>query len=307
MELVTRPKKKVFTASRVTLFLMIVPFIIMVIAFSYIPLFGWIYAVYDFKPGIALADSSFAGLKYFKLVFEGKEELARVMTNTLALGFLAILVSPLSAIFAIMLNELNSRRFKRFVQTLTTLPNFISWIIVFSLATAILASDGMLNGLLMRLGWIEHPSNVMANSAATWWFQTAITVWKTLGWGSIIYLAAIAGIDAELYDAAKVDGAGRLQRILHITVPGLWPTFFVLTILAIAGILSSGFEQYFVFYNNRVADRIETLDYYVYRIGIRNADFSFATAIGIAKTIVSIVLLFSINALSKKVRGQSVF
>lgn len=307
MEMVARPKKKVFTASRVTLFLMIVPFIIMVIAFSYIPLFGWLYAFYDFKPGISLTDSQFAGFKYFKLVFEGKDDLVRVVTNTLALGFLAILASPLSAIFAIMLNELNSKRFKRFVQTLTTLPNFISWIIVFSLATAMLASDGMLNGLLMQLGWIEHPSNVMANSTATWLFQTAITVWKTLGWGSIIYLAAIAGIDAELYDAAKVDGAGRFQRIVHITVPGLWPTFFVLTILAVAGILSSGFEQYFVFYNNRVADQIETLDYYVYRIGIRNADFSFATAIGIAKTIVSIVLLFSINALSKKVRGQSVF
>jgi putative aldouronate transport system permease protein len=307
MDVAVRPKKKTFTASRVTLFLMVLPFIVLVFAFNYVPLFGWIYAFYDFKPGIPLSDSSFVGLKFFRLVFEDKDELVRVMTNTLALGILSILVSPLSAILAILLNEVTYKPFKRIVQTLMTLPNFISWIIVISLATAIFASDGMLNGLLMKLGWIEDPTNVLANGQATWWFQTGVTVWKSLGWGSIIYLAAIAGIDSELYDAAKVDGAGRLQRIMHITVPGLWMTFFVLTLLGIAGILSNGFEQYFVFYNSRVADQIETLDYYVYRTGIRNADISFATAVGIAKTFVSLVLLFSLNALSRKIRGHSVF
>lgn len=305
--LAASPKKKVFTASRITLFAMILPFIALVIAFNYIPLFGWIYAFYDYKPGIPLAHSSFAGLDYFRLVLEDKEELLRVMRNTLVLGFLSIIVSPLPAVMAILLNEIANKPFKRIVQTLTTLPNFISWIIVISLATAMFASDGLLNTVLMKWHLIENPSNVMANSTATWWFQTAISIWKSLGWGSIIYLAAIAGIDAELYDAAKVDGAGRFQRIMNVTVPGLWPTFFVLTLLAVAGILSSGFEQYFVFYNSRVADQIETLDYFVYRLGIRNADISFATAVGITKTIVSIVLLFSVNALSRKVRGHSVF
>lgn len=308
METTAQPKKKIFTASRVTLFAMVLPFIVLIVAFSYIPLFGWIFAFYDYKPGIPLADSTFAGLKYFRIVFEDKEDLIRVMRNTLVLGFLSLLVSPLPAIMAIMLNEIFWKPFKRIVQTLTTLPNFISWIIVMSLATAMFASDGLWNSLLLKWNVIESPSNVLANSAAAWYFQTGVAIWKSLGWGSIIYLAAIAGIDAELYDAAKVDGAGRFQRILHVTVPGLWPTFFVLTLLGIAGILSAnGFEQYFVFYNSRVANQIETLDYYVYRLGILNADISFATAVGMAKTIVSIVLLFLVNALSRKVRGQSVF
>jgi putative aldouronate transport system permease protein len=300
-------KKKRFTMSRITLFAMILPLIILVFAFNYIPLFGWVYAFYDFKPGIALSDSTFVGLKFFRLAFEDKDELMRVLGNTLALSFLTILTSPLSAIFAILLNEVRHKRFKKIVQTLTTLPNFISMIIVFSLGTFMFSSSGLLNEILLNFHWIKEPTNVLANQNATWWFQTAVTIWKGLGWGAIIYLAAIAGIDTELYDAAKVDGAGRFQRILSITVPGIMPTFFVLTLLSIAGMLNNGFEQYFVFNNALVADKIETLDIFVYRIGIATGDVSFGTAIGIAKTFVSIILLFSVNALSKKIRGQSVF
>ncbi|SDW20460.1 sugar ABC transporter permease [Paenibacillus sp. CF384] len=299
-----------FKASRVTLFIMVVPFILLVFAFNYIPLFGWVYAFYDYKPGIPLSQTPFVGLKFFRWAIEEKEDLFRVLTNTLALSFLSILASPLSVIFAIMLNELRSKRFRKIVQTLTTLPNFISWIIVYSLAFFMFSSGGLLNEILMKLHWIDEPTTLLGNSAATWWFQTGITIWKSLGWGAIIYLAAIAGIDPELYDAAKVDGAGRFQRIMAITVPGIMPTFFVLLLLNIASVLSngaSGFEQNFVFYNSLVADRIEALDYYVYRVGITTGDISFGTAIGIAKSIISILLLFSMNALSKKVRGHSVF
>jgi putative aldouronate transport system permease protein len=302
-----RKKKKKLTMSRNILFAMVLPLIILVFAFNYIPLFGWIYAFYNFKPGIALSDSTFVGLKFFRLVFEDKDELLRVLVNTLALSFLTILTSPLSAIFAILLNEVKHKRFKKLVQTLTTLPNFISMIIVFSLATFMFSSSGLLNEILLNFHWIKEPTNVLANQNATWWFQTAVSIWKGLGWGAIIYLAAIAGIDTELYDAAKVDGAGRFQRILSITVPGIMPTFFVLTMLNIAGMLNNGFEQYFVFNNALVADKIETLDIFVYRIGIATGDVSFGTAVGIAKTFVSIILLFSVNALSKKVRGHSVF
>ncbi|MBB6730912.1 ABC transporter permease [Cohnella zeiphila] len=302
-----RPRKKTLTPSRLTLFALVLPCIALIFAFNYIPLFGWLYAFYDFKPGIPLSQSEFVGLKFFRLLFEDKEQLATVLINTFGLGILSILVSPLSAVFAILLNETASNRFRKVVQTLTTLPNFISWIIVFSLATAIFSSDGMLNGLLMKLGWIHDPTNVLADPGAAWAFQTAVSVWKSLGWGSIVYLAAIAGIDAELYDAAKVDGAGRFQRIRNVTVPGLMPTFFVLTLLNIAGILSVNFEQYFVFNNSLVAAKIETLDLYSVRIGISTGDVSFGTAIGMAKSVVSIVLLFLLNSFSRKVRGQSVF
>lgn len=302
-----RRSKKTLTAGRVTLFAMVVPFIALVFMFNYIPLFGWIYTVYDYKPGIPLSRTEFAGLKFFRYVFEDWDQLRLVLINTLALGFLSILASPLSAIFAILLNETAGKTFKKLVQTLTTLPYFISYIIVFSLATALFASDGLVNEILLRLGWIDNPTNVMASPQATWWFQTAIGIWKGLGWGSIVYLAAIAGIDSEMYDAAKVDGAGRWQRILHVTVPGLMPTFFVLTLLAIAGVLSYGFEQYFVFNNALVAGRIETLDLYSVRMGIASGDIPFGTAVGMGKSIVSIALLFALNALSRKIRGQSVF
>ncbi|MDG0809920.1 ABC transporter permease [Cohnella rhizosphaerae] len=286
---------------------MVLPFVAMIFAFNYIPLFGWIYAFFDYRPGIPLSESSFEGLKYFRLVFEDKEQLINVLVNTLVLGFLSILASPLSVIFAILLNETASGKFRKAVQTLTTLPNFISFIIVYSLATALFSSGGLLNELLMKLHWIQEPTNVMANPEAAWLFQTAVSVWKGLGFGSIVYLAAIAGIDTELFDAAKVDGAGRLQRIVHITVPEIMPTFFVLTLLAVAGILSNNFEQYFVFYNSLVSGKVETLDYYVYRMGIATGDIPFGTAVGMAKSIVSIALLFSLNALSRKIRGQSVF
>ncbi|MBO7742665.1 sugar ABC transporter permease [Paenibacillus sp. MWE-103] len=287
---------------------MVLPFVALVFVFNYIPLFGWIYAFYDYKPGIPLAHTPFAGLKYFRLVLDDKDDLVRVLTNTLALSFLSILASPLAAGFAILLNETSGKLFKKAVQTLTTLPNFISWIIVYSLASVLFSSGGLLNAVLFKLHWIDEATNVLGNEAATWWFQTAVSAWKGLGFGSIIYLAAIAGIDQELYDAAKVDGAGRFQRIMAITVPGILPTFFVLTLLNIANVLSSvSFEQNFVFYNSLVADKIETLDYFVYRTGIATGDVSFGTAVGIAKSLVSIVLLFSMNALSKRVRGQSVF
>ncbi|QHT63967.1 sugar ABC transporter permease [Paenibacillus lycopersici] len=287
---------------------MVVPFVILVFVFNYIPLFGWLYAFYDYKPGIPLSQTPFVGLKFFRLVLDSKDDLIRVLTNTIALSMLSILTSPLAVIFAILLNETRSKLFKKTVQTLTTLPNFISWIIVYSLASVIFSSGGLLNQILFKLHWIEDATNVLGNQPATWWFQTAISVWKGLGFGSIIYLAAIAGIDQELYDAAKVDGAGRFQRIMAITVPGIMPTFFVLTLLNVANLLSSfSFEQNFVFYNSLVADKIETLDYYVYRTGIATGDVSFGTAVGMAKSLISIVLLFSVNAVSKRVRGQSVF
>ncbi len=180
-------------------------------------------------------------------------------------------------------------------------------IIVYSLATIFFSSSGLINEILIYLGWIGQRANVLANPDATWLFQTAVGIWKALGWGAIIYLAAIAGIDQELYDAAKLDGAGRFRRILHVTVPGVMPTFFVLLLLNIAGLLSHGFEQHLVFYNTLVSERIETLDYYVYRMGIGTGEISYGTAVGITKSIVSIALLFSMNALSRKVRGHSVF
>lgn len=302
-------KRKGFRISQkegLHLLLLALPFAAFVFAFSYVPLFGWVYAFIDYKPGISLMDSPFVGFKYFHILAQDWPTLVRVLRNTLAMSFLGILCAPLPAIFAIFLTEVPSTTFKKIVQTTTTIPNFVSWIIVYSLAFNIFSIEGVFNQVMLNLGIISSPTNILANEDAVWFFQTALGIWKSIGWNAIIYFAAIAGIDAELYDAASVDGAGRFQKILHVTVPGISSTFIVLLLLSASNILSVGLDQYLVFYNSMVADKIEVIDYYVYRLGLITNDYSYATTVGILKTLVSITLLFSINCLSKKVRGYGI-
>ncbi|QGQ99172.1 sugar ABC transporter permease [Paenibacillus psychroresistens] len=293
--------------TRLYLLLLALPFIGLVFIFNYVPLFGWIYAFFDYKPGIPLSNSPFVGFKYFELAFHEGSDLWKVMRNTLVLSLLTVVTTPLPVIFAIFLNEIRSPRFRKLVQTMTTIPNFISWILVFSIFFTFFSVDGgVVNSLLLKWGWIQEPTNLLANDKWAWIFQTIITVWKTVGFSAIIYIAAMAGIDPELYQAAKVDGAGRFSIIWNVTVPGLLPTFFVMLMLAISNMLSNGFEQYYVFYNSLVSDRLQVLDYYVYKIGLLNNDYSFSTALGVFKTVISILLLFIVNGLSKRLRGQSI-
>ena len=181
----------------------------------------------------------------------------------------------------------------------------MSWIIIYALSYALFSSDGVVNQILINVGAIDKATNILGNAKAVWYFQTALGVWKTLGWNAIIYFAAIAGIDTEQYDAASVDGAGRLQKILHVTLPGISSTFFVLLLLQVSSLLAVGIDQYLAFYNSMVAEKITVLDLYVYRLGLVTQDYSYATAVGIFKSVISIILLFSVNDLSKKIRGDS--
>ncbi len=299
-------KKKTFSKNRLILFGMALPFITMILVFNYIPLFGWIYALYDYKLGVPLIKSEFVGLKYFILAVSESGGLLPVLRNTLVLSFLAILCSPIPVVFAILISEAKSNIFKKLVQTTTTFPFFISWIIMFAIVFEMFSIEGFINQVAVKLGFVEEGYNYLGTSSIAWYFQTALGVWKNLGWNAIIYLAAIAGIDQELYDSARVDGAGRFRSILHITIPGIMPTFVVLLLLNIAGMLSNGFEQYFLFYNPLVADKLEVLDYYVYRVGLGNFDYSYSTTLGIFKTVVSVILLFFCNYLSKIIRGQNI-
>ena len=287
------------------LLLLALPFVIFVFMFSYVPLGGWVYAFFDYRPGLSLADCQFVGLDVFAKIWQNRDELFRVLRNTLVLSGMGLLASPLPVIFAIILNEIKNSKFRKIVQTLTTLPNFISWIVVFTLAFAMFSSDGMFNSLFRMMG-VDVTVNIMGNNKIAWTYMWALGTWKTLGWSAIIYIASIAGIDAELYDAAHVDGANRLQTILHVTVPGLYSTFFVLLLLAISNMLSNGFDQYFVFYNALTADKLEVLDYYVYKIGVLTNDYPQSVALGMFKTIISVILLFSANTFSKRLRGQSI-
>ena len=291
---------------RFTLTLMAMPFVIFVFMFSYVPLHGWIYSLYEYQPGIPLFKNLYIGLDNFKYILKDMNNIRRVLTNTFIFYFLGLLTSVIPVILAILLTECGSRRFKKLVQTTTTLPNFISWVIVFSLAFNIFFSDGILNRVLMGLGVISEPILLLANRDAVYVFQTLVAVWKGAGWGSIIYLAAIAGIDQELYEAVAIDGAGRWGRIRYITLPGIVPTLIVLLLLQISNLLSVGLEQYLVFTNNMVQRNIEVLDFYVYRVGLQNRDYAYAIAIGMLKTVISVILLFTVNRFSKQVRGDSI-
>ncbi|WP_233532203.1 ABC transporter permease [Paenibacillus alkalitolerans] len=292
------------------LFLMALPFLILAFVFSYLPLYGWIYAFYDYRPGIPLKDSEYMGFYWFTSMFSNEirqQEILRVMTNTFAMSSLSILTSVLPVIFAVFLTEIRSSLFKRIVQTLTTVPNFISWVLVYSFAFMLFSVDnGFVNNLLLSLGWIDRPMNILASADHTWLKMTMWEVWKTLGWGAIMYIAAITSIDQELYEAARVDGAGRYRLMWHVTVPGIMPTYFVLLLLSIANFINMGFDQFYVFSNAINMSSIEVLDLYVYNIGMLNSNFSFATAVSLLKSIVSVVLLFAANLLSKLIRGENI-
>jgi putative aldouronate transport system permease protein len=286
---------------------MAIPCVIALILFSYLPLFGWLIAFFDYKPGLVLFQTKFVGLKWFTFAFKDMEMLL-ILRNTLVLSFLSLLAYPLAIGFAMFLMEMRSARIRKLVQTLTTLPNFISWVLVFSIAYAFLSSgDGVLNKILLNFNLIETPLNPLANPEIVWPLQTAILIWKTLGFSAIIYIAAIVGIDQGLYEAASIDGAGRFQKMWHITIPGIIPTFITLLLLGIGNLLNTGFEQYYLFKNPLTQSTIEVLDLYVYRIGITLNNFPLSTAIGMSKTLVSVLLLFGANYLSKKLRDQSIF
>lgn len=289
--------------------LLAVPFLIYVFAFSYVPLVGWIYSVFDYKIGQKFLDFGsmvFVGLGNFQKLFTERSEVLRVLRNTLALSALGLLATPVPVVFAIMFNEIKNSKFKKIVQTATTLPNFISWIIVYGVAFAFFSVNGFVSVLMQKIGIQLPVMGILGDVDHTWVLQWILGIWKSFGWSAIIYIAAITGIDSELYDAAKVDGANKIQSILHITIPGIMPTYVVMFLLAVSNILSNGFDQYFMFYNPMVADKIEVLDYYVYKVGFYINDYSYSITLGMLKSILGIVLLFTANALSKKIRGESI-
>lgn len=289
------------------LLIMALPFIVQVIIFNYVPVWGWLMAFVDYIPGIPVLKCHFAGLKYFTMLFSGGSQFMMVMRNTLVLSFLGLLTTPLPVALAILITECRGSFFKRFVQMATSLPNFISWVITYSIFFNFLSfDDGVINVLFLKLHIFKENINFLANENMVWPLQTFISIWKSLGWSAIIFISAIAGIDQELYQAAEIDGAGRFRKILHVTIPGIMSTFVIILVLSVGSILSNGFEQYYMFKNSMVNDYITTLDIYVINQGIVYSNYSFATAVGIFKTVVSIFLLLFINKVSRVATGKAI-
>lgn len=290
------------------LFLLVLPCIIFIAIFHYLPLWGWSYAFFQYKPGISLANSTFVGFDNFKQLFGNpvlRSNLFRVMKNTLGIQGLNFLFMPIPMLFAIFLGEITSQRFQKLVQTFTTIPHFISWVIMFSLATNLFGSTGLINSFITQAG--GNPINILTTDNHVWITQSLLTLWKTMGWNAIIYFAAITGLDQEVYEAAMVDGVTRWQKIKHITIPLLMPTFFVLLVMNIGNFLNSGVDQFLAFGNALNKNSIEVLDLYVYNLGVGSGQISYSVAVGIMKSLIALGLFSAANFASKKIRGTSVF
>ncbi len=300
-----------YMETKYQLFIMFLPFGLLAFIFCYLPLWGWRYSFFDYRSGGTLSSENFVGFYWFKYLFQNsatRRDIVAVLRNTLAMSGLGILTSWVPLAFAVFLAEIHSKVFKRFVQTFTTIPNFISWVLVYTVALAIFSTEGFINTFAQSRGWIDAgtATNYLMGDEHTWLKMLFWGLWKGTGWSAIIYIAGISSIDRQLYEAATVDGAGRFQRMWHVTLPGLLPTYMVMLLMAVAGALSNGLDQYLVFSNASNLEHMQVLDLYVYQLGVEKGSIPLSTVIGMSKSIVSIVLFFMANTISKLVRGESI-
>jgi putative aldouronate transport system permease protein len=288
------------------LFIMIIPCMILTFIFSYWPLTGWIMAFQNFKPAQGYFGSPFVGFAQFEFLLESPE-FWRAFRNTVCMSVLNLTFGTVFAIgFALLLNEVLHNGFKRFVQTVSYMPHFLSWVIVCSLIANMLASDGMLNNLLMALGLIDKPILWLGTPQYFWWINTFSYIWKETGWNSIIYIAAMTSIDPELYESCEMDGGSRYTKMWHITLPGIRNTIMVLLIMNIGWLLNASFEVPYLLGNRGlVLDVSQTIDIYVLKYGINLGNYSLATAAGIFKSVISIALVAGANYMSGKINEES--
>ena len=282
------------------LMLMSVPMFLYVLFFNYYPMYFWVTAFQDYKPKLGVSGSKWVGWKNFQWLF-GRADFVNSIRNTLAMSVINLVFGTVSAVLlAVLLNEVRNRKFKRTVQTVTYLPHFLSMVIVVGMAQNIFASSGSVNEFLMGIGLVKEPVFFLGEGKYFWWLVGVINVWKEVGWGTIIYISAMTAIDPCLYEAAAIDGAGRFQRILHVTLPGIKSTFVILLIMNIGHLMEAGFEIQYLLGNSVVIDWSETIDIFVLKYGISKQQYGVATAAGMFKSIVAIVLLLAANFTAKK-------
>jgi putative aldouronate transport system permease protein len=283
------------------LFFMGLPIILYVILFTYVPLWGWTMAFQNYRPARSFSEQEWVGIKWFQLLFQDRVFLQAVR-NTIAMSFINTTLGFITAIgLALLLNEVKKILFKRIIQTISYLPHFLSWVIVTGLVSTMLSTDnGAVNNAFMALGLIDKPVLWLAEPNYFWGIIGATYVWKEVGWNTIIYLAAIAGIDPNLYEAAEIDGANRYQKIWLITLPCIKPTIIILLIMSIGRILDAGFEMQYLLRNGPVMDVSDTIDVYVLIFGINLRNYSLATAAGMFKNVVNISLIFIANEIAKR-------
>lgn len=284
---------------------MVLPGMIFILIFGYIPMFGLVMAFQDFVPAKGFLKSEFVGIKHFKYMIT-LPDIGRVTGNTLIIAAGKIVLGMLLSIsFAILLNEIWNKYLKKTVQTIVYLPHFLSWVVLASVVVNLFNVDGSINQILNSLG-VERINFLGSNDV----FRKLIIgtdVWKEFGYNSVVYLAAITGIDAGLHEAAAIDGASWWKRVWHITIPGMMPIILLMTAMNLTTVLSAGFDQIYNLYSPIVYETGDILDTYIYRIGLIGRQYSFGAAVGLCRSLVALVLLAGANKITEKLTGQSIY
>ena len=302
----TKPKKLHPFLKRIieyrALLVMMIPAIIFFAVFCYYPMYGVTLAFKDFKILEGIGGSPWVGFKYFRQMFEDPY-FFKTVANTLIISCYKLIFGfPAPIIFALLLNEVRNIHFKKVVQTVSYLPYFMSWVIMGSIFFSLLSLNGPINAILEMIGL--EPIMFMGDSSVFRGVLVVTDVWKGFGWGSILYIAAISGIDQEMYEAARLDGANRFQNAWYITIPSILPVLCINLILSLSGILNAGFDQVFNMYSEVVYDVADIIDTYVYRLGMKSMQYSLSTAVGLFKSAIGLVLILAVNFIIRKIGGK---
>ncbi|MDE6816720.1 MAG: ABC transporter permease subunit [Lachnospiraceae bacterium] len=300
-----KAKRQGLTREEKTFHLMLLPGMIILLLFVFIPLVGSLMAFQNYVPAKGLLGSKWVGLENYKFIFslpDGRQ----VFVNTLVIAFAKLVMNIFVPVtFAILLNEITAKVFKRTFQTIVYLPHFLSWVVLATVVTNMFSLEGPFNAVVTMFG--GEPIQFLASNS---WFRKVIVgtdVWKEFGYNSVVYLAALTGIDPGLYEAANIDGANRFKQIWHITVPALLPTVVLMTALNLGNILNAGFDQIFNLYNPIVYETADIIDTYVYRIGMVERQYSIGAAVGLLKSVISFALILGANKCAKKATGSGIF
>lgn len=287
------------------LYLLLLPVVIYYIVFHYYPMYGAQIAFKNYVPAKGISGSEWVGLKHFKAFFSSIY-CGRLIKNTLAINIKNLVYGfPTPIILALLLNEVKNVRFKKTVQTISYLPHFISTVVICGMIRSFCGTDGFITGIMTNFGYPKQ--NLLLNVNLFQPIYVISGIWQSIGWGSIIYLAAISGINGELYEAARIDGVGKLRQVWHVTIPGILPTIITMLILRIGNMMNLGYEKIMLLYNSAVYETADVISTYVYRKGLGEMNYSFSTAVGLFNSCINLVLLFSANKISKKLTDNSLW
>lgn len=288
------------------LYLLILPGILYFLIFKYIPMWGVLIAFQDYSPYLGFLHSDWVGLEHFERLF-ANQDFYRIFRNTMVISLLnLVFFFPLPIVLSLLMNEIRREWFKKTIQSIVYLPHFLSWVIIVGISFLMLSkTEGVINHLLEYIGL--NRIDFLTEPDYFWALLTLQSIWKEVGWGTVIFLAAIAGVDTQLYEAARMDGAGRLRQMWHVTLPAIRNVIIILLILRIGHIMDVGFEQIYLMMNGAVSEVAEVFDTYVYRVGVLQGEFSYSTAVGLFKSIIGLVLVIGANKLAKKFGEEGVY